>query len=89
MKRPSCEKIIPELIHTNQDGYKTMNYSKLTAVLVEAVKELKTTSDAKIAALKDENETLKKRLATLETLEKRMAKLEQTLGKKDVVLGMK
>ena len=35
------EAIYPELVHTDGDGYKTVDYSKLTAVLVEAVKALK------------------------------------------------
>lgn len=33
------EKIIPELVKTDNDGYKAISYEKLTAVLVEAVKE--------------------------------------------------
>ena len=45
------EKVLPELVRTGSDGYKAIAYSKLTAVLVEAVKELKS-----------ENETLKGKL---------------------------
>ena len=33
------EKIIPEVVHTAKDGYKSLSYDKLTAVLIEAVKE--------------------------------------------------
>ncbi len=33
------EKIIPELVHTNDDGFKSVSYERLTAVLVEAIKE--------------------------------------------------
>jgi len=32
------EEIIPELVHTANDGYKSVSYQKLTAVLVETVK---------------------------------------------------
>lgn len=35
------EKVLPELVPEDKDGYKGVSYSKLTAVLVEAVKELK------------------------------------------------
>jgi len=35
------EKEIPELVSEDKDGYKAVSYTKLTAVLVEAVKELK------------------------------------------------
>ncbi|NQV09271.1 tail fiber domain-containing protein [Candidatus Woesearchaeota archaeon] len=48
-------KVYPELISTNEEGYMAMDYSKMTAVLVEAIKELKA-----------ENEALKKRVELLE-----------------------
>lgn len=35
------EKIIPEVVSEDRHGYKSMDYSKLTSVLIEAVKELK------------------------------------------------
>ena len=49
------EKVLPELVLTNKEGYKSVDYTKLTPVLIEAVKELKA-----------ENDELKERLATLE-----------------------
>ena len=33
------EKVIPELVKTDNNGYKSIVYQKLTAVLIEAVKE--------------------------------------------------
>ena len=33
------EKVLPELVSTDSDGYKSIAYGKLTAVLVEAIKE--------------------------------------------------
>ena len=51
------EQVLPELVRTDGEGYKSLSYDKLTAVLVEAVKEqqgqLKTQS-----ALLDEQRTL-------------------------------
>lgn len=49
------EQVLPELVSTDQEGYKSLAYSKLTCVLIEAVKELKT-----------ENDELRKRIAALE-----------------------
>ncbi|RKZ35701.1 MAG: hypothetical protein DRQ49_18970, partial [Gammaproteobacteria bacterium] len=40
------EQVIPEVVTTNHEGYKGVDYSKITAVLVEAVKELKAQNDA-------------------------------------------
>lgn len=33
------EKVYPELVHTDEDGYKTVNYIHLTPILLEAIKE--------------------------------------------------
>jgi hypothetical protein len=33
------EQIVPELVHTDSEGYKTVNYAAITVVLVEAIKE--------------------------------------------------
>lgn len=35
------EEVVPELVFTDADGYKSIDYSKLTPVLIEAIKELK------------------------------------------------
>jgi len=49
------ETILPELVHADANGEKSVNYSKLSAVLIEAIKELKA-----------ENESLKNRLDRIE-----------------------
>ena len=49
------EKIYPELVHTDEDGYKSVAYSNLVAPLIESVKEL----NQKITELESEIETLK------------------------------
>lgn len=33
------EEVIPELVKTDAEGYKAVSYEKITAVLVEALKE--------------------------------------------------
>jgi hypothetical protein len=40
------EKVLPELVHTDDEGYKSLSYDKLTAVLVEAVKEQQKTIES-------------------------------------------
>ena len=49
------EDVVPEVVVTDNQGYKLLDYSKLTALLIEAVKELKT-----------ENKNLEKRVEILE-----------------------
>jgi len=68
------EKIIPEVVNTDKEGYKSLSYDKLTAVLINALEDLKMESDSKIDSLKNENDVLQKTqssiLARLEALEK-------------------
>lgn len=49
------ERQVPDLVRTDAAGYKSVQYANVTAVLVEAVKELK-----------KENEELKSRIENLE-----------------------
>jgi hypothetical protein len=61
------EKVLPELVSTDKQGYKSVDYTKLTPVLIEAVKELKA-----------ENELLKQRL---ETQEKTLQQIQTVIMK--------
>jgi cell division protein FtsB len=75
------EKVIPELVFTNEvDGYKGINYAEVTAVLVEAIKELK----AENKQLKDENKEIKAENLELKANDKafnsRLERLEQLMG---------
>lgn len=41
------EQVLPELVETSSNGYKSVSYGNLTALLIEAIKELKTIVDNK------------------------------------------
>jgi len=48
------EKVLPEVVHTDENGYKSVEYANVVPVLVEAVKTLKDDNDdlrAQVAAL--------------------------------------
>jgi len=45
------EEIFPELVRTDADGYKSVDYAKLTPILLEAVKELNRTNEMLLARL--------------------------------------
>jgi hypothetical protein len=49
------EKVIPELVQTNADGFKTVNYMSLIPFLLEAIKD----QQSEIANLKHQNDSLK------------------------------
>ncbi len=69
------EKVYPELVKTNEEGYKSMDYMSLTAVLLEAVKE----QQKEIEALKEVNGI---QLKDNHALEARLSKIEALLNMK-------
>ncbi|MEA2107682.1 MAG: hypothetical protein U9P82_13380 [Bacteroidota bacterium] len=58
------EKVLPQLVSTDSNGYKSIDYLKLTPVLVEAIKE----QQQKINQLEKENAALIKRLNRIEKI---------------------
>ncbi|MGM0579884.1 MAG: tail fiber domain-containing protein [Bacteroidota bacterium] len=69
------EEIYPEFVHTNDEGFKSVNYAQMTAVLIEAIKEL----NVKVENLEKENETLTTALKETKDLAKKINKLEKLL----------
>ena len=69
------ERTLPELVVTQEDGYKAVDYGKLPLLTIQAVTELTADHDvtkSDVKALKEENEVLKARLAQLERLIKHL-----------------
>ena len=69
------EQVLPELVVTNEDGYKAVDYSKLPLLTIQAVKDLKA-----------ENDTLKLRMSEMDRqlaeLERRMTELLATADRR-------
>src|SRR5262249_22135035 len=63
------ERVLPELVGADDQGYKTVDYTKLPLMLLQAVKELKA-----------ENESLKRRL---QEQEERLRRLEASLPNRE------
>ncbi|QKG55694.1 tail fiber domain-containing protein [Hymenobacter sp. BRD128] len=77
------EKIYPELVSTDKDGYKAVNYAQLTPVLIEALKEqqaqieaLKAKATAAEAKADAADAKAAQATATLDTFEARLRRLE-------------
>jgi len=86
------EVLIPEIVTTTSKGYKAIDYTKLTPIIVEAIKE----QQGEIVALKKENSKLKTQLSDMETLKSEveaLKKLIQILSKevlnKEITTGKK
>jgi len=78
------EQVLPELVVSDEDGYKAVNYSKLPLLTIQAVKELKTENDAvkrRVDELNAENAALKRRVAEIDSVKDRVAELERLLQK--------
>jgi len=62
------EKEIPELVSEDKDGYKAVSYTKLTAVLVEAVKELKAENQSQKNLIEEQRILFRKQQTEIEEL---------------------
>ena len=65
------EKYFPEIVQTDKEGYKAVDYGRLTPVLVEAIKEQQMQMEEKqkqMEEIKKENKELKLRLEKLEKI---------------------
>jgi len=76
--------VFPEVVHTDEDGYKSVEYSHLVPALIESIKELNDLHQDDIASLKNENATLKAELNNIKTSLESIQALLDT-GKNDTV----
>ena len=65
------EKVLPELVHTDAKGYKSVNYSHVVPVLVEAVKTLNAKVD-RLSNAEKKNIELEARIKQLEAMMERL-----------------
>ena len=64
------EKLFPEMVYTDEEGYKSVDYSRLTPVLIEAVKELSEENrkqQQEIDEIKNQLESIQSLLASQKT----------------------
>lgn len=83
------EKVFLEIVNTNDKGYKSIDYAKLTPVLVEAIKELKAENDhlktehiAILEQLKNLKATNNQQQTEILNQDARLKTLEEILGTK-------
>ena len=53
------ETVIPEVVHTDKEGFKSVDYDKLTSVLIEAIKEMKKKMDTQDSLIQIQNARIK------------------------------
>jgi len=76
------EKVFPELVITNSDGYKAVDYVKFTPILIEAVKQQQKIIEKlenKIAELEKSNETLKADISEIQNIKAELNELKSLI----------
>jgi hypothetical protein len=69
------EKVVPEVVRTDAKGFKSVEYSKITAILIEALKA----QQKMIEELKQDVKKLKAESGKVEKLEAEMAEFRKTM----------
>jgi hypothetical protein len=74
------EKVYPELVSTDAQGYKAVNYAQLTPVLLEAIKELHAQLNTQTQRAEQAQAAQQADHTTLQSLQQQVARLQQTLA---------
>lgn len=70
------KEVVPEIVVEGSDGYLSVDYAKLTPLLVEAIQ----TQEEELAELRRANEELGRRIARLDGVEARLQRMEGALA---------
>ena len=62
------EKLFPEIIATNQDGYKSIDYSKISVLLIQAMKEQQNEIEKQSDEIKKQSDEINKMKSDIEEL---------------------
>jgi Chaperone of endosialidase len=82
------EKVLPEWVETNPEGTKFISEKGTTALLVEALRELRAEKDKQLADLRAQRDReLAQRDATIAELSRRLGAVEERLGTSGHVAG--
>lgn len=77
------EELFPELVRTDEKGLKSMDYSKLSVILIQAFKEQQAIIEkqqSSIQTLTDENKLIKSQLQKVNDLQIELEKIKARLG---------
>ncbi|MDA3883548.1 MAG: tail fiber domain-containing protein, partial [Bacteroidales bacterium] len=85
------EAVMPELVMTDDTGYKSVEYSNLVAVLIEAIKEqqeLIAAQQEKITALQSDNKSMQSEITALQTMQSQIDELQMQVTTMSSILEM-
>jgi hypothetical protein len=79
------ERVYPELVSTDAQGYKAVNYAQLTPVLIEAIKELQQQLEEQTRRATRAEAAATKAAAATDSFERRLRALEAISARTEVV----
>lgn len=82
------EKVFPEIINTNKEGYKSIDYAKLTPVLVEAIKEQQKIIEQQQSSINSLQSSIKKMNVLIDTQKADIGNLQTEISEIKNVLGV-
>ncbi len=75
----NVETVLPEVVRTNGDGYKAVDYAKITALLNEAIKEQQQIINSQDKVIQSQQEMLASLFEKYESISGEMANLKATM----------
>ena len=75
------QKVAPELIKEDSEGYLSVSYSNMNGLLVEAIKEQKSIDENQSETLKTQNETIKELKAEIESKDQKIKEQDEKIAK--------
>jgi hypothetical protein len=82
------EEVLPQVVHTDKDGYKSISYDQLTAVLIEATRKQQETIENLASAVRDlkksddyKSEVITRQERQIEELYFKVLGMENRMGK--------
>jgi hypothetical protein len=76
----AAEKVLPELVYTDEKGYKTLSYDKLAPVLIEAIKEQQKEIDRQQTMVAQQQNAINEKDARIAKLEKALDDQQKSLA---------
>jgi len=76
----NVESVLPEVVQTYGDGYKAVDYSKVTALLTEAIKEQQLQIEAQTQLIQTQKTALASLVKEIETLGSKLTQKAEALG---------
>ena len=83
------EAVLPELVNTDAEGYKAVEYANVVAVLIEAIKEQQTIIDAQkreIEQLQASNTAMQQEMSQLQSMQTHIESMQKQMDSMQALL---